>query len=124
MTLDNFRAWLGSKKKDEILGNAHGWVTNPLANWAVEIAFALNYRYANACIEVSAERIRMALVPMAQWRYYRTPLWQMVLMRMMQASAKSLLTRENVEALLDLSLNIAGYKGEEGHKHGGRYEQP
>jgi hypothetical protein len=53
MTLDNFRAWLASKKKDEILGNAHGWVTNPLANWAIEIAFALNYRYANACIEVS-----------------------------------------------------------------------
>jgi hypothetical protein len=110
MTLDNFRAWLGSKKKDEILGNAHGWVTNPLANWALEIAFALNYRYANACIEVSVERIRMALVPMAQWQYYKTPLWQVLLLRTMQASAKSLLTRESVEALLNLSLDISGYK--------------
>jgi hypothetical protein len=110
MTLDNFRAWLASKKEHEVLGNAHGWATNPLANWAIEIAFALNYRYANACIEVSTERIRMALVPMAQWQYYKTQLWQVLLLRTMQASAKSLPTRESVEALLNLSLDISGYK--------------
>jgi len=110
LTLDNFRSWLASKKEDELVGNAHGWVTNPLANWAQEIARQLGY--VNAVIEVSAERIRMALVPFGQWHYYETPLWQVLLLRTMGVSAKSLLTRENVEALLRLSLDISGYKGE------------
>jgi hypothetical protein len=62
-------------------------------------------------------------VPASQWYYYETPLWQVLLLRTMQASAKSLLTQEDVEALLNLSLDIAGYKGEKSHRGGGRYEQ-
>jgi hypothetical protein len=93
------------------LGNAHGWVTNPLANWAQEIARQLGY--SNATIAVSTEHIRIGLVQFSMWRYYRTPLWQVLLLGITDASAKSLLTRENVEALLNLALDIAGYKGEE-----------